>query len=83
MIDGVSLTKSENIFVDGTPVIADARALNALSGIDKALVQNLDKFLNTHTIKIDLSEARGKGGKKHYRYIVAAMLTAMGEHITT
>lgn len=75
LIDGVTLAKTEN--VDDTPVIADARALNGLNGLDKALVQTIDKFLRTHTVKVDLSEARGKG-KKHYRYIIAAMMTAMG-----
>lgn len=77
MIDGVSLVKSENAVADDTPILADARALNGLSGIDKALVQTVDKFLRTHTVKVDMSEARGKG-KKHYRYIIAAMLTALG-----
>lgn len=77
MIDGINLVKSENAVADDTPVIADARALSGLSGIDKALVQTVDKFLRTHTVKVDMSEARGKG-KKHYRYIIAAMMTAMG-----
>lgn len=48
-----------------------------MSGIDKALLQTVDKFLRTHTVKVDMSEARGKG-KKHYRYIIAAMMTALG-----
>jgi hypothetical protein len=77
LVDGVTLVKSENAVVDDTPVIADARALSGLSGMDKALVQTVDKFLRTHTFKFDMSEARGKG-KKHYRYIIAAMLTALG-----
>ena len=76
-MDGVTLVKSENVVVDETPVIADARAVNGLNGLDKALLQTLDKFLRTHTVKVDLSEARGKG-KKHYRYIIAAMMTALG-----
>lgn len=75
MIDGVNFVKTDN--ADDTPVIADARALNGLSGVDKALLQTVDKFLRTHTVKVDMSEARGKG-KKHYRYIIAAMMTAMG-----
>lgn len=77
LLDGISLVKSENAVADDTPVLADARALSGLSDVDRALVQNVEKFLKTHTVKVDLSEARGKG-KKQYRYVIAAMLTAMG-----
>lgn len=69
--------KSENSIVDDSPILADARALSGLSEVDRSLVQNIEKFLKTHTVKVDLSEARGKG-KKQYRYVIAAMLTAMG-----
>ena len=51
--------------------------MSGLTGLDKALVQSVDKFLRTHTVKVDMSEARGKG-KKSYKYIIAAMMTAMG-----
>lgn len=78
LLDGISLVRSDNAITDETPILADARALNGLSQVDKALVQNIEKFLRTHTVKVDLSEARGKGGKKHYKYVIAAMLTAMG-----
>lgn len=77
LIDGISLIKSENAITDDTPILADARALSGLSEVDRALVQNVEKFLKTHTVKVDLSEARGKG-KKQYKYVIAAMLTAMG-----
>lgn len=77
MLDGISLIKSENAIIDDTPILADARALSGLSEVDRALVQNIEKFLKTHTVKVDLSEARGKG-KKQYKYVIAAMLTAMG-----
>ncbi|KAG5675786.1 hypothetical protein PVAND_005660 [Polypedilum vanderplanki] len=77
LLDGVTLVKADNDVVDDTPVIADARALSGLNGLDKALVQTLDKFLRTHTVKVDLSEARGKS-KKSYRYVIAAMMTALG-----
>lgn len=77
MLDGISLVKSENSIADDTPILADARALSGLSEVDRSLVQNIEKFLKTHTVKVDLSEARGKG-KKQYRYVIAAMLTAMG-----
>lgn len=77
LLDGISLVKSENSVVDDSPILADARALSGLSEVDRALVQNVEKFLRTHTVKVDLSEARGKG-KKQYKYVIAAMLTAMG-----
>jgi hypothetical protein len=67
--------KSET--VDDSPVIADARALSGLNEVDKNLIQNIEKFLKSHTLKVDLSEARGKK-KKGYRYVIAAVLTAMG-----
>ena len=68
--------KSENAISDDQPIIADSRALSGLSGIDKNLLQAVDKFLRTHTFKFDLTEGRGKE-KKHYRYIIAAMMTAV------
>lgn len=77
LVDGITLVKSENSIADDTPILADARALSGFSDIDRALVRNVEKFLKTHTVKVDLSEARGKG-KKQYRYVIAAMLTAMG-----
>ena len=63
--------------------LADARALEGLSGTDRALIQKLDKFLKTHTVKLDLSSrteaGRGSGDKKNgSRYVIAALLTAMG-----
>lgn len=48
-----------------------------MNEVDKNLIQNVEKFLKSHTLKVDLSEARGKG-KKQYRYVIAAVLTAMG-----
>lgn len=78
MLDGISLVKSENSISDDIPILADARALSGLSEVDRGLIQNVEKFLKTHTVKVDLSEARGKGGKKQYKYVIAAMMTAMG-----
>lgn len=62
---------------DEKPILSDARTLSELSETDRDIVQKVDKFLRTHTVRLDMSEARGKG-KKHYRYVVAALLTAMG-----
>jgi hypothetical protein len=80
LIDGVSLVKTNatDNEADSIPGLSDARALNSLSGLDKSLVQKLDKFLKSHVLKVDMSEARGKDKKNHHRYIIAALLTAMG-----
>lgn len=47
-----------------------------MSDVDKSLIQNIERFFKSHTLKVDLSEARGK--KKKYKYVIAAVLTAMG-----
>ncbi|XP_050093832.1 uncharacterized protein LOC126576567 [Anopheles aquasalis] len=83
LVDGVSLVKQQNASAgdDETeiPGLSDARSMDGLSETDKSLVQKIDKFLKSHTISFDLSEARGRGGKKNgSRYVIAALLTAMG-----
>lgn len=83
LVDGVTLVKqnsSDDAENETVPGLSDARALEGLSSTDSALIQKLDKFLKTHTVKMDLStEGRGSGGKnKGSRYIIAAMLTALG-----
>lgn len=55
----------------------DSRALDGMSKIDRSLLEKMNKFFQSHTLKIDLSEARGKN-KKMTRYVVAALMTAMG-----
>ncbi|EAT32888.1 AAEL014873-PA [Aedes aegypti] len=83
LVDGVTLVK-QNVTDDAVnetvPGLSDARALEGLSSTDRSLIQKLDKFLKSHTVKMDLStEGRGRGDKnKGSRYIIAAMLTAMG-----
>ncbi|XP_062560501.1 uncharacterized protein LOC134224880 isoform X1 [Armigeres subalbatus] len=82
LVDGVTLVK-QNVTDDTenetAPGLSDARALEGLSSTDRSLIQKLDRFLKTHTVKMDLAEARGRGDKKNgSRYIIAAMLTAMG-----
>jgi hypothetical protein len=77
--DGLTLVKKEKLDEeDLKPLLSDARALSDLSETDREMVHKLDKFLRTHTVKLDVSEARGKGGKKHYKYVIAALMTAMG-----
>ncbi|XP_035792818.1 uncharacterized protein LOC118467000 [Anopheles albimanus] len=83
LVDGVSLVKQQNVSADddetAIPGLSDARSMDGLSETDKSLVQKIDKFLKSHTISFDLSEARGRGGKKNgSRYVIAALLTAMG-----
>ncbi|EDS44005.1 osiris 21 [Culex quinquefasciatus] len=91
LVDGVTLVKQnesedENDTAQNEAVpesLADARALEGLSGTDRALIQKLDKFLKTHTVKLDLSSrteaGRGSGDKKNgSRYVIAALLTALG-----
>ncbi|ETN67815.1 osiris 21 [Anopheles darlingi] len=81
LVDGVSLVKQQNVATtdEEIPGLSDARSMEGLSETDKSLVQKIDKFLKSHTISFDLSEARGRGGKKNgSRYVIAALLTAMG-----
>uniref|UniRef100_A0A182J7C4 Protein osiris 21 n=1 Tax=Anopheles atroparvus TaxID=41427 RepID=A0A182J7C4_ANOAO len=83
LVDGVSLVKQKTSSTEENattiPGLSDARSMEGLSETDKALVQKLDKFLKSHTISFDLSEARGSGNKKNgSRYVIAALLTAMG-----
>lgn len=60
VLDGISFVKQNE--TEQTPSIAEGRFLSGLNGIDRALVQKLDKFFRTHTLKVDLSEARQKEG---------------------
>ncbi|GAB0086801.1 osiris 21 [Sergentomyia squamirostris] len=126
VLDGISFVKQNE--TEQAP--SEGRFLSGLSGIDRSLVEKLDKFFRTHTLKVDLNEAREKGegggfgghgilgghgggngggfggggggggfgglggggggglggglggnkkaGKKYGRYVMAALLTAMG-----
>lgn len=57
----------------------DSRTLNGMSKIDRTLLEKINSFFQSHTLKIDLSEARRKKGQnKMTRYVVAALMTAMG-----
>ncbi|XP_075149975.1 osiris 21 [Haematobia irritans] len=101
IFDGVILEKqneTEKQSILG--VLADARALNNLAPLDRALLSKVDKLVRTHALKVDMSVARyggedggggggggghGKEGKHkkdkgggHVKYVVAALLTAMG-----
>ncbi|XP_013117396.1 uncharacterized protein LOC106094707 [Stomoxys calcitrans] len=92
IFDGVVLEKqneTEKQSIIG--VLADARALNNLAPLDRALLSKIDKLARTHALKVDMSVARLGGGddekghkekhKKdsgHIKYVIAALLTAMG-----
>ena len=54
--------------------------LNGLSAIDRGLLQKVEKFFKSHVLKVDMSESRKHKhkSKKHYKYVIAALLTAMG-----
>ncbi|XP_063697532.1 uncharacterized protein LOC134828482 [Culicoides brevitarsis] len=80
IFDGVRLVKqnvSSDEVIEG---FNDPRTLSDFSGIDRALIQKFGDLFKTHFVRVDMSEARGSGDKKngHTRYIIAALLTAMG-----
>ncbi|XP_004531521.1 uncharacterized protein LOC101449535 [Ceratitis capitata] len=95
IVDGLvlekqNITEKESIISSMT----DARTLNSLSAIDRALLAKIDKLTRTHALKMDMSQGRGHhgddddddGGHKkkkdkgggHIKYVIAALLTAMG-----
>uniref|UniRef100_A0A336MM74 CSON014190 protein n=1 Tax=Culicoides sonorensis TaxID=179676 RepID=A0A336MM74_CULSO len=80
IFDGVVLVKQNETTEDDIPGLNDPRTLNDFSGIDRALIQKFGELLKTHFVRVDMNEARGSGDKKngHTKYIIAALLTAMG-----
>lgn len=79
VVDGVSFDKQNSSSKESMLDSADLRALSDLSALDRALLQKIDKFLQTHVLTVDMNEGRGKDkDKKMQKYIVAALLTAMG-----
>lgn len=80
-MEGVSFVKNTNASNSQTELY-DARILNGLNTVDQSLLTKLNKFLNSHTLTFNLSEGRGKKGKKKEKkvgkYVIAALLTAMG-----
>lgn len=59
MLDGVTFVK-QNVTAEDAPSIVEGRLLNGLTGVDKALANSLDRFFKTHSLKLDMSEGRGK-----------------------
>lgn len=59
MLDGVTFVK-QNETAEDTPSIVEGRLLNGLTGVDKALANSLDRFFRTHSLKLEMSEGRGK-----------------------
>lgn len=80
IFDGVALVKQNETSEDVIPGFNDPRTLSDFSGIDRALIQKFGDLFKTHFVRVDMNEARGSGDKKngHTRYIIAALLTAMG-----
>lgn len=64
MLDGITFVKQNETNVEDSPSIVEGRFLSGLTGLDKDLIQNLDRFFKTHTLKVDIGEARGKIGDK-------------------
>ncbi|XP_031624030.1 uncharacterized protein LOC116341228 isoform X2 [Contarinia nasturtii] len=62
IVDGIYMEKQNETDVEKTPEFADARVLSDLSGVDRQLMEQINKFLRTHVLKVDLSEERGGGG---------------------
>lgn len=79
-MDGVTFKKRANhTNHPNQSGIYDARFFDGLNSIDKSLFKKLDQFLATHTLTLNLSEGRGKKKeKKMGKYVIAALLTAMG-----
>lgn len=66
VLDGVAFVK-QNATNEDAPSIVEGRFLNGLAGVDKALVNSLDRFFKTHMLKLDMnSEARGKISDKFH-----------------
>lgn len=83
LMDGVSLVKQKTAENVSIPLLSDARALSGLGEVDRSILAKLNKFFQTHSLRVDMQQqegtaARGKNQNKHHRYIIAAVLTAMG-----
>ncbi|XP_058834862.1 uncharacterized protein LOC131692043 [Topomyia yanbarensis] len=81
LVDGVSLVKQEVAENESIPLLADARAMSGLGEVDRSILEKVNKFFQTHTLRFDLQKQDGiaRGNKnKHHRYLIAAFLTAMG-----
>lgn len=60
MLDGVTFVKQNETNAEDAPSIVEGRLLNGLMGVDKALVNSLERFFKTHSLRLDMSEGRGK-----------------------
>ncbi|XP_037958835.1 uncharacterized protein LOC119688816 [Teleopsis dalmanni] len=85
IVDGLVLERQNHTETQSIiDAIADGRTFQRLQSLDRALLTQADKLVRTHALKIDMSVGRqekGKKGKKgggHVKYVIAALLTAMG-----
>lgn len=56
------MEKQNETEAEKTPEFADGRVLNDLNGVDRQIMEQINRFLRTHVLKVDLSEERGGGG---------------------
>ncbi|XP_055918660.1 uncharacterized protein LOC129950766 [Eupeodes corollae] len=85
IVEGLVLEKQNSTDKESIIALADARTLNTLSPLDRSLLEKTDQLLRTHVMKMDMSQGRegnnkhhSKKGGGHVKYVVAALLTAMG-----
>lgn len=78
LLDGIALVKQNVSESEDLPKMYDSRALDGMSKIDRTLMEKINDFFQSHTLKIDLSEARRRKQNKMTKYVVAALMTAMG-----
>lgn len=84
LLDGVALVKQANPENESISLLTDARALGGLGETERSILGKLNKFFQTHTLRVDMqpqdstAAARGNKQNKHHRYLIAAFLTAMG-----
>lgn len=94
IVDGLVLEKQNSTEKESIiNSMTDGRTLSSLNPIDRALLAKIDKLTRTHALKMDMSQGRGHGdddddgghkkkkdkdGGGHVKYVIAALLTAMG-----
>ncbi|KAH8377674.1 hypothetical protein KR093_006596 [Drosophila rubida] len=94
IVDGLVLEKQNHSDTDSIiGSLTDARQFGSLTPLDRALLSKADKLMRTHALKFDMDldmgegngVGRGHGSKKkkskgggHIKYVIAALLTAMG-----
>lgn len=60
MLEGVDFVKVNTTAEPQADAAVDARFMDGLTGIDKALANGLNRFFQTHSLRFAMSEGRGK-----------------------